>query len=282
MLSFQLGGILIVPDRKLADHIKSERKRERGGERERPVEVFPGTSSSWLGGCPALQGVSGSHRAPPRPLSWKGGPLPGTPRRGLCRRASHAASSSLVCRLTPQPTPRPALSRLRWPLLHPTLLLQPAPASGMTPGLPTPGWECAENQKPPWDSCRAGRRLSLCQMQAQSPPGSLHMPDRQTPCLLACRGRRWPALPGEEQLTQAAGAGRWAFRLLQATSVTREGQPQPPASTRATPSRGDAPNVGDQGQHSQRPSSRHPREGPPCSPGAGALSSHLCPALWLQ
>ena len=33
MLSFQLGGILIVPDRKLADHIKSERKRERGGER---------------------------------------------------------------------------------------------------------------------------------------------------------------------------------------------------------------------------------------------------------
>lgn len=32
MLSFQLGGILIVPDRKLADHIKSERKREKEKE----------------------------------------------------------------------------------------------------------------------------------------------------------------------------------------------------------------------------------------------------------
>lgn len=35
-LSFQLGGILIVPDRKLADHIKSERETE--GEREREGE----------------------------------------------------------------------------------------------------------------------------------------------------------------------------------------------------------------------------------------------------
>ena len=67
------------------------RERERGGERERPVEVFPGTSSSWLSGCPTLQGVLRSHRAPPRPLSWKGGPPPGTPRRGLCRRAMQPA-----------------------------------------------------------------------------------------------------------------------------------------------------------------------------------------------
>lgn len=39
MLSFQLGGILIVPGRKLADHIGGETHRERGrgeaGERER-------------------------------------------------------------------------------------------------------------------------------------------------------------------------------------------------------------------------------------------------------
>lgn len=42
MLSFQLGGILIVPGRKLADHIGGETHRERGrgeaGERERERE----------------------------------------------------------------------------------------------------------------------------------------------------------------------------------------------------------------------------------------------------
>lgn len=186
------------------------------------------------------------------------------PQRPL--QTSHAASLSLVCRLTPASAPRPALSRLWWPLPHPTPLLQPAPASRTTPSLPTLGREHAENQKPPWDRRRAGRRLSLCQMQAQPPPGSLHMPDRQTPCLLACRGGLWPALPGGEQLTWAAGAGRRASPLPQGTSVTREGQPRLPASTRATPSRGDTLNVGDQGEHSQRPSSRHPKEGHPLQP----------------
>lgn len=172
----------------------------------------------------------------PAPLSWKGGPSDWHPlQRSL--QTSPAASSSLVCRHAPPPTP-PAhgpLSPGSGGLCLPQPLLQPTPASGTTPGLPTPRWGRPENQKPPWDSCRAGCGLSLCQTRAQPPRGSLHVPGWQTLCLLACIGR-CPALPGGEQLTWTAGAGRQASRLPQGTSVTREGQPQP-AGTRTTPGR---------------------------------------------
>ena len=181
---------------------------------------------------PARRGVSLGCCAPPRPPQLERGALRLDPlQRSL--QTSPTASSSFVCRLAPPPPAHGPLSPGSGGLCLPPPLLQPTPASGMTPGLPTPRWGHPENQKPPWDSCRAGCRLSLCQTRAQPPQGSLHVPGWQMLCLLACRGR-WPALPEGEQLTWVAGAGQQASRLPQGTSVTREGQPQP-AGTRAAP-----------------------------------------------
>lgn len=217
--------------------------------------------------------------APP-PSAGKGGPPTGTPCRGLYRQAPQPVHPLFAD--SPPPPAHGPLSPGSRGLCLPPPLLQPTPASGMTPGLPTPRWGHPENQKPPWESCRAVCGLSLCQTRAQPPRGSLHVPGWQMLCLLACRGGCWPALPGGEQLTWVAGAGRQVSRLPQGMSVTREGQPQP-AGTRATPGQGwGRPKHGGLGSALTETLLPAPQGGNPCSLRARAPSSRLCPALWLQ